>query len=75
MEQKQFRIWVLGSSTPRNKTERIYDCFKKAVKTWNPQNCPCKLCKRYVASIVFTLSGKKGKEKLLIFKIGETTFG
>ena len=27
--------------------------FKKAIKTWIPENCPCRLCKNYVQGLGF----------------------
>ena len=28
--------------------------FKKAIKTWTPENCTCRLCKPYIAQLGFT---------------------
>ena len=33
------------------KQKESLTAFKKAIKTWNPHNCPCRLCKKYVAGI------------------------
>ena len=27
--------------------------FKKEIKTWIPDNCPCRLCKVYIESVGF----------------------
>ena len=27
--------------------------FKKALKKWKPENCPCRICKKYVANVDF----------------------
>ena len=27
--------------------------FKKAIKTWKPSNCPCRLCKTYISQVGF----------------------
>ena len=27
--------------------------FKKAIKTWKPSNCPCRLCKTYISQVDF----------------------
>ena len=27
--------------------------FKKEIKTWKPDNCPCRLCKVYIESVGF----------------------
>ena len=31
-------------------SETVFE-FKSKVKSWNPINCPCKLCKTYIGSI------------------------
>ena len=28
--------------------------FKKAIKKWKPENCPCRICKKYIANVGFT---------------------
>ena len=28
--------------------------FKKCIRTWIPQNCPCRLCKQYMPKLGFT---------------------
>ena len=45
------KIWNL---VPQN----LKDCdslnkFKKLIKSWTPEKCPCKLCKQYIANIGF----------------------
>ena len=32
------------------------DTFKKAIKTWKPSNCACRLCRVYVQNIGFLSS-------------------
>ena len=27
--------------------------FKKGIKEWKPENCPCRLCKKYVSNLEF----------------------
>ena len=27
--------------------------YKKAIKKWKPQNCPCRLCKKYIQNLGF----------------------
>ena len=31
-------------------SETVFE-FKSKVKSWNPINCPCKLCKTYIGGI------------------------
>ena len=45
------RIWKLVPESIR--TSSTLQCFKFRIKKWVPQNCPCRLCKRYVANIGF----------------------
>ena len=45
------RIWDLVPLDTKYKESST--AFKKAIKTWNPHNCPCRLCKTYVAGIGF----------------------
>ena len=40
------RIWDLVPLEMKQKESLT--AFKKAIKTWNPHNCPCRLCKKYV---------------------------
>ena len=28
--------------------------FKNRIKSWIPKNCPCKLCKTYIAGVGYT---------------------
>ena len=31
----------------------LLEKFKEAIKKWVPENCPCRLCKNYVAGVGF----------------------
>ena len=43
------KIW---DSLPQNlKTAPNVIAFKREIKSWVPMNCPCKLCKQYVAGV------------------------
>ena len=43
------KIW---SSIPRNYKEcSSVNEFKAKIKSWYPENCPCKLCKNYIYQI------------------------
>ena len=43
------KIWGL---VPKNlKDIKSLDVFKKKIKLWVPENCPCKLCKTYIAGV------------------------
>ena len=56
MEQKPFQIWIRGSGVfvPQEMKEKeTLAAIKKAIKTWNPYNCPCRLYKKYVTGIRF----------------------
>ena len=35
------------------KKVRSLSAFKSGIKNWWPQNCPCRLCKRYLPNIDF----------------------
>ena len=35
------------------KKETSLDAFKKQIKNWEPENCPCRLCKLYKKNIGF----------------------
>ena len=37
----------------RFKSIKLLENFKKDIKKWVPDNCPCRLCKHYVASVGF----------------------
>ena len=43
------RIWDLVPLEVKEKESLT--AFKKAITTWNPHNCPCRQCKKYVAGI------------------------
>ena len=45
------RIWDLVPL--KIKQKESLTAFKKTIKTWNPHNCPCRLCKKDVAGIGF----------------------
>ena len=45
------RIWDLVPLEMKQKESLT--AFKNAIKTWNPHNCPCILCKKYVAGMGF----------------------
>ena len=45
------RIWDLVPLEMKQK--KSLAAFKKVIKTWNPHNCPYRLCKKYVAGIGF----------------------
>ena len=46
-----FKIWDLLPEKLKN-TENL-EHFKKEIKTWKPDNCPCRLCKVYTESVEF----------------------
>ena len=33
------------------KKETSLDAFKKLIKKWQPENCPCRLCKSYIQNL------------------------
>ena len=35
------------------KTTESLEAFKAKIKTWVPENCPCKLCKTYIHQVGF----------------------
>ena len=43
------RIWSNMPSELKEST--LLNEFKKKIKTWKPENCPCKLCKIYIQRI------------------------
>ena len=43
------RIWSNKPSELKESTS--LNEFKKKIKTWKPENCPCKLCKIYIQRI------------------------
>ena len=45
------RIWNL---VPDRLTERnSIGCFKNKIKRWQPEFCPCRLCKTYIPYVSF----------------------
>ena len=38
----------------RFKSIALLETFQKDIKQWVPENCPCRLCKHYVAGVGFT---------------------
>ena len=47
----EVKIWEL---VPQNiKEANCLSSFKNKVKKWIPQNCPCRLCKKYIAQVEF----------------------
>ena len=47
----QPKIW--GMVPKKLKTKSLQE-FKRLIKLWKPEACPCRMCKRYVANIGFT---------------------
>ena len=45
------RIWKLVPRTIKEST--TLTSFKTAIKTWVPNDCPCRLCKQYVQNVGF----------------------
>jgi len=45
------QIWDLLSDEVKNLDN--LDSFKAAIKKWTTENCPCRLCKLYVANVGF----------------------
>ena len=43
------RIWEMLPSEMQE-CETLFE-FKSKVKSWNPINCPCKLCKTYIGGV------------------------
>ena len=43
------RIWTTMSNELKESTS--LNEFKSKIKTWKPENCPCKLCKIYLQRI------------------------
>ena len=50
------RIWNLVP----DKLKQLVDihAFKKEIKKWKPENCPCRLCKTYISHVGFIWSFK-----------------
>ena len=48
------KIWDI---LPASFKEAVpFNSFKKLIKKWVPQACPCKLCKNYILAIGFVAS-------------------
>ena len=45
--------WIWDLVPLKMKQEESLTAFQKAIKTWNPHNFPCRLCKKYFAGIGF----------------------
>ena len=45
------KIWELLPSN--SKDSENLNIFKSNVKSWKPENCPCRLCQLYIADIGF----------------------
>ena len=45
------KIWEQIAIEIKNKDSLI--SFKKEIKKWKPLNCPCRLCKTYIANVGF----------------------
>ena len=45
------RIWNQVPNDIKNST--TVTIFKSKIKTWTPENCPCRLCKTYVPNLGF----------------------
>ena len=44
----------LGPKLPNNiKNFRSLNKFKNSIKSWKPNECPCRLCKKYIAQVGF----------------------
>ena len=44
----------LGPKLPNNiKNVRSLNKFKNSIKSWKPNECPCRLCKKYIAQVGF----------------------
>ena len=46
------KIWEL-ILPPEIKETEIFSQFKAKIKKWNPENCPCHLCKIYLQNVGF----------------------
>ena len=46
------RIWKIVSDYI--KKSNSFEEFKLKIKLWNPENCPCRLCKRFLSQVVFS---------------------
>ena len=45
------KIWDILPNTYKNLPD--LDSFKVALKKWKPVNCPCRICKIYIANVGF----------------------
>ena len=48
---KSPKIWELLPSSIKD-SENL-DIFKSNIKSWKPENCPCRLCRLYIADVEF----------------------
>ena len=52
---RSFGPTVWNSMLPDNlKSCKSLGEFKNRIKSWTPTNCPCKLCKTYIAGVGYT---------------------
>ena len=45
------RIWNLVQSTLKKLDD--FNSFKTQIKEWQPENCPCRLCKTHIPHVGF----------------------
>ena len=45
------KVWELVPNSMRE--VQNLEIFKKEIKKWVPQNCPCRLCKTYISRVGF----------------------
>ena len=45
------KIWSIIPNNIRNSSTLLE--FKRGIKRWKPSNCPCRLCKTYIAGVGF----------------------
>ena len=45
------KLWELLPEDCKNETSLT--AFKEKIKNWIPDNCPCRICKKYVPNLVF----------------------
>ena len=45
------RIWTLIPDKIRS--SESLSLFKKRIKTWQPSNCPCRICRTYIEGVGF----------------------
>ena len=43
----------MGSGTWKYKSRKSLQEFKRLIKVWKPETCPCRMCEKYVANIAF----------------------